>query len=317
MSNKTPAPPELDTYSWSDGFEAKVWYEQKFIVTSKRYKTVAEAIEDAKRQFESIFATQGSTPSQIDGWWQWALKHGNKMVKGVVTQGQDGSTITSYHCDHAPDERSKKGQFVNSPYSIGDVAIIGATKSKINALPAAEASKRLIINCSGFSLASPVVVKPSNPVESKIAAPSVLIGHFLAENWALPPAPPKNFGDEIILTWPDHGPAQVKAEFWAALLETIQHPDFPYTSVIFCCVGGHGRTGTALASLAIAAGIYDESPVTWYKSGTKKVDPKHAPATIAERCEVYIQRDYCSSAIESDAQSLYLAYVEATLRGTV
>ena len=54
---------------------------------------------------------------------------------------------------------------------------------------------------------------------------------------------------EIMVPWPDGGVPLVKASFWQALHNYVRDND--YRNVCLHCEAGHGRTGTALSSMAI------------------------------------------------------------------
>lgn len=88
--------------------------------------------------------------------------------------------------------------------------------------------------------------------------------------------------DTIVIPWPDFGVPPVKPTFWAALIERL-----PPGKVIVCCDGGHGRTGTALASLLIV--------------GMKM---------SAQDATKFVRDHHCEWAIESDGQERYLAALE-------
>jgi hypothetical protein len=91
--------------------------------------------------------------------------------------------------------------------------------------------------------------------------------------------------------WADHSaPWHVKLDFWVKLLGLL-----PQGRIIACCVGGHGRTGTCLAALMIAAtGCSGEQAVQW------------------------IRTKHCDKAIEGEAQPKYLTYLgsQATKHAT-
>lgn len=78
------------------------------------------------------------------------------------------------------------------------------------------------------------------------------------------------------LDWPDMGIPPVTLDFWIRLWEML-----PEHTVI-CCMGGHGRTGTALAALLIASGV------TYYDA----ID--------------MVRKDHCKKAIETESQEKYL-----------
>jgi protein-tyrosine phosphatase len=82
--------------------------------------------------------------------------------------------------------------------------------------------------------------------------------------------------ENLSLDWSDQQAPQVTLDFWLKLWEML-----PEKTVI-ACVGGHGRTGTCMASLMIASGL----------------DYYSAVQTV--------RADYCTSAIESTSQEIYL-----------
>jgi hypothetical protein len=81
----------------------------------------------------------------------------------------------------------------------------------------------------------------------------------------------------INLDWDDYGLPPVTFRFWETLLSLVEGKD-----VTFTCIGGHGRTGTALASLMVADGVLP---------------------TVAMR---HIWRVYCEKAIETASQENYV-----------
>jgi hypothetical protein len=92
---------------------------------------------------------------------------------------------------------------------------------------------------------------------------------------------------EIILDWWDQRGIWIDPEFWVKLL---RHAIETQSKVLVFCVGGHGRTGTAICALQIAGG-----------------------ATAKQAIEK-IRADYCPSAVESDLQVAYLEELEAYYR---
>jgi protein-tyrosine phosphatase len=118
-----------------------------------------------------------------------------------------------------------------------------------------------VVDCVGLDS-----VRPPVKMNSKWAA---ALNAFLA-------------GPEIVpLDWPDRGIISVTWEFWRTL-----RANFPVGGkVACCCFGGHGRTGTALASLLVEEGV----------------DPGDA---------VDIVRDlHCEDAIESKTQMNYVYWL--------
>lgn len=94
--------------------------------------------------------------------------------------------------------------------------------------------------------------------------------------------------EEIFIPWPDFGIPKVKDTLWVALHEYVQSKG--WKSVCFHCLGGHGRTGTALSSMIIANANY---------TATEAVDE--------------VRGAYCHSAVESDEQCQYLELLDMDL----
>lgn len=85
---------------------------------------------------------------------------------------------------------------------------------------------------------------------------------------------------EICLDWPDRGIVSLPKEWWRDLTNYLKKNN--YKMLVFC-VGGHGRTGTAVASMLVVAFNYE---------------PKEA-------CE-WVWNNYCGEAIETDNQIKYV-----------
>lgn len=92
--------------------------------------------------------------------------------------------------------------------------------------------------------------------------------------------------DVIRFDWQDYGIPPVGLSFWQKLWELL-----PEGNIAFCCTGGHGRTGTALASMLVAQGI---------------------PATTAIR---FIREEHCQNAVETVRQEQYVRSLEAEYTG--
>lgn len=141
--------------------------------------------------------------------------------------------------------------------TIGDTTFGGATKSDI---VLHQADLRLVV-----SFAGPLAKNDCEP-------------------WHLPKAFAKlaQFRlqpcESLVIPWEDRGTPPVQAGFWPYLLHLL-----PAGHVVCCCLGGHGRTGTALAALAIAG---------------LRMDAKAAIEHVRSR--------YCPQAIESKVQEDYL-----------
>lgn len=117
----------------------------------------------------------------------------------------------------------------------------------------------VVLNCTGT---------PKRGVAEMPSAFSALTAHL------------KDQGvEEITLDWPDGGLPPVKASFWRALIEACAARKAP---LVIHCIGGHGRTGTALAAILIAYSI---------------------PADDAVE---FVREHHCHKAIETLAQERYL-----------
>jgi hypothetical protein len=214
----------------------------------------------------------------------------SKVVAGFSGPGiYTGTNYPTYvHCDHDPTDKK------NLVFSINKVSVLGATKSLIKVQTPGE--KRLIINCSGMSVlpyVSPVDDKPvsNTPIKSVPAS----MTEFLAKDYryVMPPPPPvdlPDFGDELLLDWDDAKVAPVHPVFWIDLAAFIKSKAFPYKKIVFCCFGGHGRTGTGIAALALAAGIYNKAELEFEKG--QEFEP-----TLAQRAMICTRSEYCHKKI--------------------
>ena len=89
----------------------------------------------------------------------------------------------------------------------------------------------------------------------------------------------------VHIDWPDGGAPPLAPSFWAELLARASG------SIAVCCVGGHGRTGTALAALYMA------------QHGGAGTD-----LTLTEVVGT-VRKLHCAQAVETDEQVLYLETV--------
>ncbi|MCK5021176.1 MAG: hypothetical protein KAS32_29470 [Candidatus Peribacteraceae bacterium] len=100
--------------------------------------------------------------------------------------------------------------------------------------------------------------------------------------------PFSNASARIVLNWPDMGvPDLVKAD-WTTILKGIEKmkkakKDGEF-NVLACCVGGHGRTGTALSILAALTVLKGK---------------KQCPVT-------YVRDNYCKEVVETESQKEYI-----------
>ena len=86
----------------------------------------------------------------------------------------------------------------------------------------------------------------------------------------------------ISFAWPDGGLPPLQLKHWLALVDSIREIDGP---VGIFCLGGHGRTGTALSILASLGGVVPrgQDPIKW------------------------LRQEYCSNAVETQPQVNYVA----------
>jgi hypothetical protein len=100
-------------------------------------------------------------------------------------------------------------------------------------------------------------------------------GLYLDERWQ-PPWPHAH------VDWPDFGIPADRAAMLEALADVVTRAGAGEV-VELGCLGGHGRTGTALACLAVLAGLADDQdPVEWVRS------------------------TYCERAVETDEQAAFV-----------
>ena len=85
---------------------------------------------------------------------------------------------------------------------------------------------------------------------------------------------------EIQIDWPDYGVVNLPRQFWVDLLNYIAVNDF---KLLVFCDGGHGRTGTAIATMMCLALDYE-------------------PTEAIE----WVRKNYCYSAIETEGQKSYI-----------
>lgn len=87
---------------------------------------------------------------------------------------------------------------------------------------------------------------------------------------------------ELVLDWPDMGTVDLPRQFWTDLIEYLNRTA---ASMLVFCVGGHGRTGTAIASLMVACGWTSADAMAW------------------------VRAHYCGRAIETDEQEDYVRWI--------
>ena len=106
--------------------------------------------------------------------------------------------------------------------------------------------------------------------------------------WASSLLPHVKSPDEITLPWDDGAAPPVEPAFWRALIELCMTRK---RELLIHCIGGHGRTGTALAAILVAYDIPAQDAID------------------------YVRREHCNNAIETKAQEEYLATLETSVSG--
>lgn len=94
----------------------------------------------------------------------------------------------------------------------------------------------------------------------------------------------RNNNPVVRISWPDYDIPALERDFWLDLIDVINEEWLKkrITGVTCCCVGGHGRTGTALAILAGLTGACISDPV------------------------LFVREHYCKKVVESESQIKYI-----------
>lgn len=100
--------------------------------------------------------------------------------------------------------------------------------------------------------------------------------------------------DTLFIDWPDMKTPKVGPRFWQSLLAAI--PD--KSRVVICCVGSHGRTGTAMACLIAANSV------------TLGRDQVPDAVDIIK----FVRKNHCSKAVETQSQEDYVAKIVANYK---
>lgn len=88
---------------------------------------------------------------------------------------------------------------------------------------------------------------------------------------------------EVILDWPDMRAVDLPAAFWTDLCQYLAKNR---TRMLTFCVGGHGRTGTAICCLMVVNGWTSKAAIEW------------------------VRKNYCQQAVESKEQEEYICAIE-------
>ena len=184
--------------------------------------------------------------------FQSALKHDTPEGRQANILTSAGGGYKSYeHCKHLPQK------IVQADPGVSDWELYAGRKWDCE--PHAK-EYDIILNLSGSRLTS------NNRHEIPIKE---------LKKWESKP----NY-KEIMLDWPDRGVVQLPKEFWKDL---IAYADKMKYKILVFCMGGHGRTGTAVASILVTAmGYTPKDAVEW------------------------VWANYCEEAIETDSQIQYV-----------
>ena len=140
--------------------------------------------------------------------------------------------------------------------------------------------KQLVLNCSGWGSSSATT-------EFVKEAPSCL-KNLQAHKFMLVPKA-KIKADEMVLDWSDGSAPRLQPIFWPAFVSEVKANG--YQDIVVCCFAGHGRTGTALACLALAMNL----------------------ATDPDSAVDFVRKHHCNRAIETFSQIDYIEIVAMVL----
>ncbi len=165
------------------------------------------------------------------------------------------------NCSHYPRKIIELGQLI----------IYGATKTVLDYDVLMD--KDLIVNVSGTAVGNSL-----GAINSTIPLIRGPVEFDVLKSFVKPVR-------ELILDWPDGGVFPVGILFWRKLYDICV--ENKYFDVVFTCLGGHGRTGTAVAAMILA-------------------HTQLKPDFVTER----IHQVYCDGAIETWSQDEYLEMLE-------
>jgi hypothetical protein len=153
---------------------------------------------------------------------------------------------------------------------IDGVRFYGASRIRLNAKSLAQVNADLLINLTGFSL-----YDQRQPIKKAPEEWNELREYF---------AP--NRVEEIVIDWPDMGVIPAGRLFWAEFFALIKKNQ--KQNVVVFCIGGHGRTGTCVASfMTVMLGIHGGKAIRSVRDG------------------------YCKQAVETKEQEDYVRSMTA------
>ena len=209
---------------------------------------------------KSIAPISSSKSSKPMGWKGYGESNGSSYWP---VGGGFGSFGTP--CDH--DKKAWKPVF-----TADGIRFFGCAKSDIPE-PATNDPKQLIINCTGWSSFT------SSKGAFVKEAPSCL--KSLQNNKFILTPKTKVKTDELLLDWDDGSGPRLQPIFWPTMIAEAKNNG--YKDIVCCCMAGHGRTGTALATIAMATGLADNPD-----DAINLVRTKHCKRAV----ETFSQIDY-------------------------
>lgn len=205
-------------------------------------------------------------------------KLAHKLLDNIIAKDND---VTDPN-NHPPDDKPAQTQTAchSGLYALGTVgrtqvwvgreAAISTGIRQGDPIMKDRGSVALIVNCAG-DVPWNVAHDKAGAVTGNKEAKALLPARLFREKAPVP---------ELVLDWPDFGTPALSAGWWMRLNAALHDVG---GDVIFHCVGGHGRTGTAASILAALNGwAGDKCPVTW------------------------VREMYCRNAVESWEQIAYI-----------
>ncbi len=198
----------------------------------------------------------------------------------MVAFGSPGSHIECFNTAECRSRKEGKGKAVNNDpvwkgdytyvkcrheateaFSLEDIHFFGGSESKVSGA-FFDQDKWLVVSLLGKGRDT------KSPIWCKLP------------NW-LNVLRPYTISPQMAIDWPDMGIPPLRPGFWNKLYMLAKKNGL--TNVLFYCIGGHGRTGTALCSVLVECG---------------ELSPKDAIE--------YVRKVYCKEAVESEGQKNYL-----------
>jgi protein-tyrosine phosphatase len=229
----------------------------------------SEEFDSNKKQFDSH--------EEFNSWYRELLEE-KESFKKSKEGSMSNNNVTVTHHGYGEQGHSVQHGFAmqtqsSKPaiaYSIENVEFLGTAKHYLDDITIYPTD--LIINLTGIKY----IPKPPKPFIKEVP----LWLDIKPELDNLITVPPH----QLLLDWTDFGapPDRIGIDFWEKILDGIDAQGIK--RVICCCVGGYGRTGTALAAFLLASNVISEP----------------------EDAIKFIKENYREKAIESKSQELYL-----------